>query len=235
MDTKAAKMEVKNENTKDIIKNTLRAAIGLALFGVGTYFTIQANIGVAPWDCFYLGIEKTTGIKYGNISVCTSLIIIIVDVLLKERIGIGTLTDAVVVGKTVDLCNALELVPEQNSMTIGVVCMLAGLLMNGIGQYIYMRAALCCGPRDSLLLALSKRMPRIPIGGVGVMINGAVLLLGWILGGPIGVGTIIGVLLMTPVMQMVFEIMRFDPKAVKHQNMIQSFRVIFSRKDTSPF
>lgn len=105
---------------RDIVLNTFRAALGLAFFGVGIYFTIQANIGVAPWDCFYLGIEKVTGIKYGNISVCASLIIITIDVLLKERIGIGTLTDAIVVGKTVDLCNALNLIPKQTSIWMGV-------------------------------------------------------------------------------------------------------------------
>lgn len=222
------KLTEKNKTTKDILLNTIRAALGLAFFGVGIYFTIQANIGVAPWDCFYLGIEKATGIKYGNISVCASLIIITIDVILKERIGIGTLTDAIVVGKTVDLCNALNLVSEQTSMWTGIAFMLIGLLINGVGQYIYMQSALCCGPRDGLLLALSKRMPKVPIGAVGVMINGAVLLLGWILGGPIGIGTILGVLLMTPIMQMVFQVMHFEPKAVIHQDLIQSSRVILS-------
>ena len=220
------KLQIKNDSMKNILLNTVRAALGLALFGVGLYFTIQANIGVAPWDCFYLGQQKISHIKYGNISVCASLIIIVIDFLLKERIGIGTLTDAIVVGKTVDLCNALQIVPMQDSVPIGILFMLLGLVINGIGQYIYMQSALCCGPRDGLLLALSKRMPRLPIGMVGVMINGVVLLLGWLLGGPIGIGTVIGVLLMTPIMQLVFQIMHFEPKSVCHQDLLQSFGVI---------
>lgn len=222
------KLIEKNEDIGGIIHSTVRAAIGLALFGVGIYFTIQANIGVTPWDCFYLGIERVSGIKYGNISVCVSFILVTIDMILKERVGIGTLVDAVVVGKTVDLCNALNLIPEQDSVCMGICCMLFGLLMNGIGQYIYMQSALCCGPRDGFFLALSKRMSKLPIGVVGVIMDGVVLVLGWLLDGSIGIGTIIGVLLRTPIMQVVFQIMHFDPKIVKHQDLFQSIRVVSS-------
>ena len=65
--------------------------------GIGTYMTIQANIGVAPWDCFYLGMEETFGFRYGNVSVATSFAVIALDVLMREKIGIGTLLDAVLV------------------------------------------------------------------------------------------------------------------------------------------
>lgn len=218
-----------NEKTSDIAFNTVRAALGLALFGVGIYLTIQANIGVSPWDCFYLGLQELTGVKYGNISVIASLIIIIIDYICKERIGIGTLTDAFIVGKTVDLCNYLDFVPEQDSLLMGVVCMFGGLIINGIGQYIYMQSALCCGPRDSLLLALSKRMPKLSIGAVGVIMNGSVLVLGYLLGGPIGVGTIIYVLFASPIMQAIFRFKHFVPEDVKHQSLLQSFAVIIGK------
>lgn len=219
-------VKTENNTIPQIIGHSVVAALGLALFAVGTYFTIQANIGVAPWDCFYLGIQNTFGFQYGNISLCASLIIIVIDLLIKERIGIGTILDALIVGKTVDLCSWLGFLPEQTDPVMGVVIMVIGLIINGFGQYIYMKMALCCGPRDALLVGLSKRMPRVPIGIVSVMIMAVVLVLGWALGGPVGIGTIIGTFCMGPIMQAVFQVMRFRPKEVKHQDIIATARII---------
>ena len=141
-----------NQTRGGILKHCIFAAFGLATFATGVYLTIQANIGVAPWDCFFLGIEKTFGIKYGNVAVMTSLVVILIDLLLKERIGLGTLIDAVFTGKVVDFLNWIDLVPAQESMVVGVVLMIAGLFLNGLGQFIYMRVALCCGPRDGMIV-----------------------------------------------------------------------------------
>ena len=102
----------KNTSPLHIWASSLIAAAGLVFCGIGTHMTIQSNIGVAPWDCFYLGMEETFGFKYGNVSVATSFAVIALDVLMREKIGIGTLLDAVLAGKVVDLCTSLELVAE---------------------------------------------------------------------------------------------------------------------------
>ncbi len=219
-----------NQSLVSILKNSLLAAFGLFGFGVGVYLTIQANIGVAPWDTFYLGINKVTGIQYGNISIAASIIIILIDVfVLKERIGIGTLLDAVVVGKTVDLMNWLNLVPAQQNMIIGVILMLIGLFIMGFSQYLYMQAGLSCGPRDSMLVGISKKIPKVKVGYIGTAILITVFILGWLLDGPIGVGTIIAVALQGMLMQVAFNIMKFDPKDITHQDLIQSMKVIFKK------
>lgn len=219
-----------NQSLISILKNSLLAAFGLFGFGVGVYLTIQANIGVAPWDTFYLGINKVTGIQYGNISIAASIIIILIDVfVLKERIGIGTLLDAVVVGKTVDLMNWLNLVPAQQNMIVGVILMLIGLFIMGFSQYLYMQAGLSCGPRDSMLVGISKKIPKVKVGYIGTAILITVFILGWLLDGPIGVGTIIAVALQGTLMQVAFNIMKFDPKDITHQDLIQSMRVIFKK------
>jgi len=109
-----------NQTRGEIIKHCFFAAFGLATFATGVYLTIQANIGVAPWDCLFLGVEKTFGMKYGNVAVMTSLIVVVIDLLLKERIGLGTLIDAVFTGKVVDFLNWLDLVPQQTSVILGV-------------------------------------------------------------------------------------------------------------------
>lgn len=219
--------KIQNQTPGSILKNSVLAAFGLFGFGVGVYLTIQANIGVAPWDTFYLGVNKVTGIQYGTISVAVSFIVIAIDLLLKERIGIGMLLDAVVVGKTVDLMNWLDLVPAQQNLFAGILVMLLGLFIMGFSQYLYMTAGLCCGPRDSLLVALGKRMPKVPIGIVSTGILLTVFILGWLLDGPIGVGTIIAVVLQGNIMQLAFNIMKFEPKDVVHQDLLQSMKVIF--------
>ena len=219
-----------NQSLVSILKNSLLAAFGLFGFGVGVYLTIQANIGVAPWDTFYLGINKVTGIQYGNISIPASIIIILIDVfVLKERIGIGTLLDAVVVGKTVDLMNWLNLVPAQQNIIVGVILMLIGLFIMGFSQYLYMQAGLSCGPRDSMLVGISKKIPKVKVGYIGTAILITVFILGWLLDGPIGVGTIIAVALQGTLMQVAFNIMKFDPKDITHQDLIQSLKVILKK------
>ena len=219
-----------NQTREEILKHCFIAACGLATFATGVYLTIQANIGVAPWDCLFLGVEKTFGIKYGNVAVMTSLIVVMIDLLLKERIGLGTLIDAVFTGKVVDFLDWLDIVPPQTSAIVGVVMMIGGLFLNGLGQYIYMKVALCCGPRDGMIVGLSKKLKGVPIGIVGVMIMAVVLLFGWMLGGPIGIGTIIGTFCMAPIMQLVFKLVGFDAEAVRHQDVFTSVKVLLGKK-----
>ena len=103
--------------------------------------------------------------------------------------------------------------------------MLLGLVVIAYTQYAYMAAALGCGPRDTLLVGLSRRLDRLPIGAVSIGIQAAVALAGFLLGGPIGLGTLMFVLLQGPIMQLDFRLAHFDAKAVRHQDLIESARV----------
>lgn len=219
-----------NKTAKDILENTFTASFGLFLFAFGVYLTIQANIGVAPWDAFSLGLSSTFGILYGTASISISLIIVAIDIALKEKIGIGMLLDAILVGKFVDLFNWLNLVPAQENKFFGLLIMVVGLFVMGYSQYYYMKAALGCGPRDSLLVGLKRRSEKLPIGVISVMMLAAVTFIGWLLGGPIGLGTLICAFVQGPVMQLVFKLVRFDPTTVTHQNLLESVRVIKGNK-----
>ena len=218
-----------NTSVKNIAKNVLLAAFGLFLFGFGVYLTIQANIGVAPWDAFNLGLSGTFGIKYGTASITVSFIILIIDIFLKEKIGIGMFLDAVIVGKTVDLFNYLNPVPMQQKLLPSLLVIFAGMVIMGFSQFLYMKAALGCGPRDTMLVGLSRKMPKIPIGAISICILAVVTAIGWLLGGKIGVGTVICAFLEGPIMQAVFELLHFDATKVRHQNVFESFRIIFGK------
>ena len=135
---------MKNNTVSDIAKHSVMAVLGLMLFGFGVHLTIQANIGVAPWDTFNLGVSKTFGILYGTASVIVSFTIIAIDLLLRERIGIGTVLDAIVVGKTVDLLNFIDIIPSiEGNMPVSIAMMITGLFIMGLAQVVYMKAGLC--------------------------------------------------------------------------------------------
>ncbi len=218
-----------NTTRKNILTNSLGAAIGLFIFAFGVYLTIQANIGANPWDVLGLGLSRTLGVKYGTATVGLSFAVLAADLLLREHIGIGTVLDALLVGKAVDLFNWLGIVPAQESMLTGIPIMLAGLAVEGFAQVLYMRASLGCGPRDTLLVGLGRRMPKLPLGAISIAILAVVTLAGWLFGGPVGIGTLISAALCGPIMQLVFRLMRFDATAVKHQGLVGSARVFAAK------
>ena len=105
--------------------------------------------------------------------------------------------------------------------------LLAGLLVIAYSQYSYMIASLGCGPRDTLMVGLAKRAGRVPIGAVSAALLGSATLLGWLLGGPVGLGTILCALLAGPIMQLAFQSVRFDATGIRHQRLRDSARVLF--------
>ncbi len=134
--------------------------------------------------------------------------------------------DAIVVGKSVDLFNRIDIVPKCNSLTSGIPVMLLGLVIMAYTQFTYMSAALGCGPRDTLLVALAKRIKKIPIGVISIALLGLVTYLGWLLGGPVGIGTIICAFATGPIMQMAFLSVRFDATTIHHQPLTDSVKVL---------
>lgn len=114
------------------------------------------------------------------------------------------------------------LVPELESLPAGVALMAAGLLILALGQYFYMSAGLGCGPRDALLVGLGKRLARLPIGVVTSLLLGAVLLAGWALGAPIGVGTVLAVFGEGAALQLVCRLMHFEPRSVTHLGLAET-------------
>ncbi len=207
------------------MRNMLLAAVSLFFNGFGVYLTIQANIGAGPWDVLNLGLSRTFGILYGTASVVVSYAILGVDIALREPIGIAMFIDSFVVGKAVDLFNRLNIVPKCDSMLKGIVVMLIGLVIMAYTQYTYMSASLGCGPRDTLLVALAKRARQIPIGAVSIALLSLATFIGWRLGGPVGIGTLICAFATGPIMQMAFSSVKFDATNVHHQHLADSVKV----------
>ena len=218
-----------NQTRKDIVIHSVIAAAGLFCCGIGIYFTLQANIGVSPWDVFHQGISSHTGMLYGNVSVLTALLILIVDIVMKEPIGVGMFLDAFIVGKAVDFCAWLGFLPQQTSLPMGILCMMAGLTITACGMRIYMGCALGCGPRDTLMVALCKRTG-LPVGPVTMMIYAVVTAIGWFLGGQVGIGTVLSVLYVGPALQTICRLTGFDAAKVTHQNLLETLCILSGKR-----
>ncbi len=218
-----------NDSLGKILINMLLAAFSLFVNGFGVYLTIHANIGAAPWDVFNLGISHTFGILYGNASITVSLIILTIDIIMREPIGIAMIIDSIVVGKSVDLFNYLNFVPVPSTLIGGIIMTIIGLFIIGYTQGTYMMASLGCGPRDTLLVGLKRRLAKIPIGGISIVLLACVTGIGYLLGGPVGVGTILCAFCAGPIMQFAFQTIRFDAVGIKHQSLLDSWKVITRR------
>ena len=147
---------------------------------------------------------------------------------LRERIGFGTIFDALIVGNTVQFFNDRNPFPLNQGVLTGIPIMLVGFVFMAVGQWIYMSGAQCCGPRDALLVGLGKRLPKVPIGLVEVGLWALVVLAGWLLGGPVGVGTLFSVLGAGLVMQLVCRIVHFEPRSVRNRDVIEVIRILSS-------
>ena len=220
----------KNRTAGEILLDMLLAAVSLFFNGFGVYLTIQANIGASPWDVLNLGLSKSLGILYGTASIAVSVSILLIDILLKEPIGISMFIDAVVVGKSVDFFNHIRFMQPCSSPLTAIPVMIAGLFVLAYTQYAYMIASLGCGPRDTLLVGLAKRVKRVPIGLVSIALLSTATLAGWLLGGPVGIGTLICAFGAGPVMQFAFRTVRFDATGIRHQRLRDSLRVFLAKR-----
>ena len=209
---------------KDIFKQWGRIILGLLVFAFGVHLTIYANIGLAPWDCLGMGIAKHTPLNYGLSMTILGIVVLFIDLGLKERIGYGTVIDALLTGNFVQFFNDLNPFPMNQNTGTGILIMLAGFVFMAVGMWIYMCAEQCCGPRDSLLVGLGKRMPGIPIGFVEIILWACVLLAGWLLGGPVGIGTLISVFGAGLVMQLVYSLIHFEPRDLHHKDLLSVSR-----------
>jgi len=206
------------------MKRTIRLIFGLFLYALGSFLTIQANIGLAPWEAFSMGGAYLTHLSYGNIVVITGFIIIVIDFVYKEKIGFGTILNAILIGKFVDLIQFVNIVPKMSNFWLGLLMLLLGLFVICIGSYFYIGACLGCGPRDALMVALGKRLPKVPIGAIRGLIEGTVLIIGWLLGAKIGIGTIISVFGIGLILQFTFKLLCFDVKNIKHESVADTVK-----------
>jgi len=196
--------------------------IGTLLYAFGIVLTLKANIGYAPWEVFHVGLALTTGMSIGLASIVVGIVIVVIVTVCGEKIGIGTICSMVLTGVFIDLIIILNIIPLAGNLTAGIAMLIAGLFIISIGMYFYMKSAFGAGPRDNLMVVLNRKT-KMPVGFCRSMVDLFVTLAGWLLGGMVGIGTVISVIAIGFCVQITFAIFKFDPTTVEHETLKQTF------------
>ena len=161
--------------------------LGLVLFGVSCAMIVASGLGLGPWDVFHQGLSKQVGISLGWVVVGVGALVLLLWIPLRQRPGLGTVSNAIVIGLVIDA--TLAFLNQPVSMAARVLLLVGGVLFSGVATGLYIGAGLGPGPRDGLMTGLAARGHSIRV--VRTALELTVLLIGWILGGTVGVGTIL--------------------------------------------
>jgi len=166
--------------------------LGLIIFGLGDSLLIQGNLGNAPWTVFAQGLTKKTGLSIGEATLVISIFVLLIWIPLREKPGFGTLSNIVLIATFIQV--GTEIFPEQSSLMSGIGFDLLGIAMVGFGSALYITCGLGPGPRDGAMTGIHYRTG-VRVGRVRLGIEVVVLMIGWLMGGTVGLGTALFALL----------------------------------------
>jgi uncharacterized membrane protein YczE len=188
----------------------LKLFCGLICFGIGIALMIDARVGIPPWDVLHQGVSKLTGLRIGTVTTLMAVPVLSIWALLRERPGIGTIANALVIGPVVNI--ALPFLPAFDNLALQLGQVIIGMLIVALGTVVYIGAALGPGPRDGLMTGLARRTG-LSVRVCRTAIEVTVLAIGWLLGGNVGVGTLIFALGIGPSIQLIFKLLGIAPPA----------------------
>ena len=185
-----------------------RLIFGLVLFGLGIAIMVMSGLGLSPWEVLHQGISQQTGIPIGTVGIITGLLVLLLWIPLRERIGLGTVLNVILIGLVIDA--TLFIVDYGGEpLWVRTATMLGGVLLIGIGTAYYIGAGLGPGPRDGLMTGLARR--GYSIGPVRIGLELAVLIVGWLLGGTVGMGTVVFAFGVGPLIAWFLPRLTFEP------------------------
>jgi uncharacterized membrane protein YczE len=161
--------------------------VGLVLFGASLALMLRSGLGLGPWDVLHQGLAERIGLPIGQVVIGVAMIVLLLWIPLRQRPGFGTVSNVIVVGLAVDA--SLALLPEPYPLAARFGYLILGILANAVATGLYVGAGLGPGPRDGLMTGLARRGHSIRL--VRTMIELSVLAVGWLLGGTVGIGTVL--------------------------------------------
>ena len=215
---------------KNFIVRFINVIIGLILYALGIIISIKANIGYAPWEVFHVGLANTTGISIGMATIIVGIIIVIIVTIMGEKLGLGTIASMLLTGIFMDIILIIDFLPLASNLITGIAMLIIGLFFISIGTYFYIKSAFGVGPRDNLMVVLARKI-KIPVGVCRCIIELSVLVIGWLLGGMVGIGTAISVIAIGFCIQITFKVLKFNVTAVKHESMKDTYTALFGKKN----
>jgi uncharacterized membrane protein YczE len=186
--------------------------VGLVLFGTGLWLGLVAELGVGPWDVLTGGLSSQLGTPFGRTAIGVSVVVLLVGLAARVRPGVGTLLNVVVIGAVIDVLLATPLLRElgDGPVLLRLVATLLGIASVAAGSALYLGAHLGPGPRDGLMVAIHSRTGW-RVGTSRAVLECVVLALGVLLGGPVGLGTVLFALGIGPAVQVAFRVLRQTP------------------------
>ncbi|HJX24020.1 MAG TPA: membrane protein [Candidatus Bathyarchaeia archaeon] len=204
--------------------------LGLFLFSLGIVAILQSNLGMMPWGVLNVGLAKVTPFTIGQASQIIGLLVIIISYPLGFTPGLGTLANMFFVGYFMDLIIWWNLIPMQTELPGQLVLLLLSVMILGFASLLYLRVQLGAGPRDGLMLGVIKKLDK-PVAYVRAAIEVAVLTLGFLMGGPVGIGTVVSALTVGISVQFFFKLGHFNGKS-SQIDLLQLYR--FLKKPQKP-
>lgn len=186
---------------------------GLVLYGLSMALMIRSELGLDPWDVFHQGLARQTGLSFGTVTIAVGAVVLLLWIPLRQRPGLGTISNVVVIGLVVD--GTLTVLPPGEGLPVRAALLVVGIVANGAATGLYLGAGLGPGPRDGLMTGLVARRPRLSIRLVRTVIEVTVLALGWLLGGTVGLGTVAYALAIGPLAQLFIPIFAIPARPVR--------------------
>ncbi|MBK1810964.1 hypothetical protein JHL18_10030 [Clostridium sp. YIM B02505] len=215
---------------KKIISTMVRLFFGLFLYALGLVLAINSNIGLSPWDVFGQGISKTLNITMGHATISVGFVIILINFILGEKIGWGTIFNMIFIGEFMDLLMLNRIIPVSANLVVSVIMMFCGVMVIALATFLYIGAELGTGPRDGLMVALTRKTNK-SVRVVRSVIEISALIVGYLLGGFVGIGTIIMAFSVGHAVQFVFRLFKFDVSKVNHRYILDD--IIFVKNSFS--
>jgi uncharacterized membrane protein YczE len=196
----------------ELFRRLPRCLAGVLLFGLGIGLTVQADLGLAPWDVLHQGIADRLGMPMGTVAIGVGLLVLVAWIPLRQRIGLGTILNVIVVGLALDV--VLAVLPVPTTLAVRWLFLLGGLAVIALATGLYIGAGLGTGPRDGLMVGLRERGVKVHIARTAIELGA--LALGWVLGGTVGVGTVVSALLIGPMVHIALPPFRLPPLVPHH-------------------
>jgi uncharacterized membrane protein YczE len=210
-----------------IIGIIMKMTSGFFLCACGTVMALNSNLGLSPWDVLHQGLTNVTSLTIGQASIIVGVLIVIITTILGLKVGLGTIANMLGIGCFIDFIMYINFIPVCNNLFTGIIMMILSMLVSAIGSYLYIGCEMGCGPRDGLMIALMKITGK-PVGIIRSCLEVSALASGWMLGGFVGIGTVITALGIGYCVQVVYKIFKFDVNSLRHKNIKQGF--IFMNK-----
>jgi uncharacterized membrane protein YczE len=191
---------------------TARLVLGLLLSAGGIWLSLRASLGVAPWDVLHVGVSRHTGLSFGTVTIVVGVLAIVASALLRVRPGIGTLVNVVLIGTALDWLIAspwLDHLPS-SPLALRVLALVVAIAALGLGAALYIGAGYGAGPRDSLMVGCHRL--GMPLSWARAIIETSALGAGWLLGGPVGIGTVLVAVGTGPAVQIAFRLLQQEPR-----------------------